>query len=64
MTFRITWKNKETGKPMICGTALTYDGALEVAGNLGYKHRCEVLTIYHSDNMSEPLGEVIVPKLA
>ena len=64
MTFRITWKSKETGAPMICGSALTYDGAVDAAENRGYKHRGEKMTIYHSSNMSEPLGEVIVPKVA
>lgn len=49
---------------MICGTALTYDSAVDVAENLGYTFRGEVLTIYHSDNMQEPLGEVVMPKVA
>lgn len=64
MTFRITWEHKATGRPMICGSALTYEGAVDEAENIGYKYRGEVLTIYHSDNMWEPLGEVVVPKVA
>ena len=64
MSFRVTWKNKDTKLPMICGSALSYEGAVDAAENLGYKHRGEVLTIYHSGNMEDALGEVIVPKSA
>ena len=62
MTFRITRLDAVTGKKLICGTALTYQRAVDAADGVGRNYRDKPITIYHSDDMDEPIGVVIVPR--
>ena len=62
MTFRVTRIDPVAGNQLICGTALTYDSAVDVAENVGRNYRDKTITIYHSDDMTDPIGEIVVPR--